>query len=138
MTTHEHSYTEEECLNKAYDGRLIRRLLAYLKPYKRKVILAALLLLATSLFALTQPLITQYAIDHYFMSGNMSGLTFITIIFLALSVINFFFEYLHFYIMQMTGQYIMYNMRKQIFSHLQGMQLSFFNKNRGSKQVTKD
>ncbi len=137
MTTHEHSYTEEERLNKAYDGRLIRRLLAYLKPYKRKVILAALFLLATSLFALTQPLITQYAIDHYFMSGNMSGLTFITIIFLALSAINFFFEYLHFYIMQMTGQYIMYNMRKQIFSHLQGMQLSFFNKNPIGRLVTR-
>ncbi len=137
MSTQEHTHTEEEQLGKSYDGRLMRRLLQYLKPYKRKVLLAAGLLLVTSLFALTQPLITQYAIDHYILAGNYSGLVLITALFVALSGINFVFEYLHFYIMQMTGQYIMYDMRKQVFSHLQGMQLSFFNKNPIGRLVTR-
>ena len=81
MSTQEHTHTEEEQLGKSYDGRLMRRLLQYLKPYKRKVLLAAGLLLVTSLFALTQPLITQYAIDHYILAGNYSGLVLITALF---------------------------------------------------------
>ena len=130
-------FTDEEVLGKAYDARLMKRLIKYLAPYKFKVIVAAIFLLFTSLFALLQPLITQYAIDNYILPGDFAGLTRITALFIGIASGIFIFQYFHFYLMQMTGQNIMFDVRGQIFKRLQGLHLSFFDKNPIGRLVTR-
>ena len=129
--------TEEEVLGKAYDARLMNRLIRYLVPYTKAVIVAGVLLVFVSVFAIAGPILTQYAIDNYISAGDYAGLTSITALFILISAVSFVFQYFHFYIMQMTGQRIMYDMRNQIFSHLQSLQLSFFNRNPVGRLVTR-
>jgi len=130
-------YSEEEVLGKAYDARLMKRLIRYLAPYKMQVIYAALLLLCTSIFTIARPLLTQYAIDNYVLPGDYHGLTIITALFIAIAGLSFIFQYVHFYLMYMTGQRVMYDMRSQIFNHLQRLSLSFFEKNPIGRLVTR-
>lgn len=130
-------YSEEEVLGKAYDARLMKRLIRYLAPYKMQVVYAALLLVCTSIFTIARPLLTQYAIDNYVLPGDFNGLTIITGIFIAIAGLSFVFQYAHFYLMYMTGQRVMYDMRSQIFNHLQRLSLSFFEKNPIGRLVTR-
>ncbi|KPK96275.1 antibiotic ABC transporter ATP-binding protein [bacterium SM23_31] len=130
-------YSEEEVLGKAYDARLMKRLIHYLSPYKMQVIYAALLLVCTSIFTLARPLLTQYAIDNYVMPGDFDGLTIIAGLFIVIAGLNFIFQYFHFYLMYMTGQKVMYDIRSQIFKHLQRLSLSFFDKTPIGRLVTR-
>jgi len=130
-------YSEEEVLGKAYDARLMKRLIRYLAPYKKQVIYAALLLVCTSIFNLARPFLTKLAIDNYILLGDFSGLTIIAGIFIAIAGLSFIFQYAHFYLMYMTGQRVMYDMRSQVFNHLQRLSLSFFEKNPIGRLVTR-
>lgn len=130
-------YSEEEVLGKAYDARLMKRLIRYLAPYKKQVVYAALLLFCTSIFNLARPFLTKLAIDNYILLGDFSGLTMIAGIFIAIAGLSFIFQYAHFYLMYMTGQRVMYDMRSQIFNHLQRLSLSFFEKNPIGRLVTR-
>lgn len=133
----EKHFSDEEVMGKAYDARLMKRLIQYLKPYQNEVIVAGILLVFVSLFTIARPILTQYAIDNYFISGDYAGLTNITALFILIAAVSFVFQYFHFYLMQMIGQRIMFDMRNQIFAHLQRLQLSFFNKNPVGRLVTR-
>lgn len=128
---------EEEILGKAYDGRLMKRLLGFLKPYRYHIFLAIFILIIGTLAELAGPYITKIAIDKYIQTKNMSGLPKIIGLFIAILVVQFTMQYFQMYIMQWVGQKTMFDMRMRIFSHIQGLGLSFFDKNPVGRLVTR-
>lgn len=128
---------EEEIVGKAYDARLMRRLLKYLAPYKLYVAISVILLLFISALQLAGPYLTKIAIDRYIVTQNISGLSRIALMFLAILVSTFFLRYLQIYIMQFVGQKVMFDIRMKLFSHLQEMSLSFFDKNPVGRLITR-
>ena len=131
------SLHEEEVLGKAYDARLMRRLLAYLHPHKWYVAGALLALIGDAAVQLVPPYLVKVAIDQYIARGDLSGLNGIAVVYLAVLVAAFSLEYAQTYMMQMIGQRIMYDMRMQIYSHLQRLDLSFYDRNPVGRLMTR-
>ena len=102
-------YSEEEALGKVYDARLTRRLLGYLAPYRKVVVLSVILLLLVSGLQLVGPFLTKIAIDNYIKNGDMGGLARIAGIFLLVLLAQFLLAFLQTYLMNWTGQRIMYD-----------------------------
>ena len=120
---------EDEILGKAYDSRLMRRVLTYLRPYRSKVIVALLLIFATGAVELAGPYLTKLAIDTAIVPGKPAELPPIIAAFVGTLIIGFVLRYAHNYIMQDIGQNVMYDIRRQIFSHLQHQSLSYYDRN---------
>src|ERR1043165_7727067 len=129
---------EEEALGKAYDSRLMRRLLAYMSPYKWGVAFALSLALFVTVLELAPPLIFKKAIDSYFtpfiehhatFEAAWAGTKLICVIYLLVLIFDFLAQYIQIRIMQRVGQQTMYDMRTQIFRHLQHLPMSSFVRN---------
>ncbi len=144
---------EEEVLGKAYDSRLMRRLLTYMKPYRFIVAVSLLLLLIDSLLQIISPLITKLAVDRYLVpSGHKNsvpfldswlsndptaGLAQLCFLYLASIVFAFLFDFGQAYLMQWTGQKAMFDLRKQLMGHLQTLDIAYFDKNPVGRLVTR-
>ena len=128
---------EEQVETREYDWRLMKRLLVYLKPYRGRIVIALLLLAATAFLQVLTPYLVKIAIDRYITNHDLAGLTRIAGLYFLVLVVEMFLSYCQVYIMQMTGQYIMYDMRVQIFSHLQTRELNFFHKNPVGRLMTR-
>lgn len=128
---------EDEVLGKAYDARLMRRLLGYLRPYRLHVGVALVAIVAWSVLALAQPYLVKVAIDRYIAAGDLSGLNLIGLLFLAVLVAAFALEYLQTYIMQMIGQRIMFDIRMEVYRHLQRVDVAFYDKNPVGRLMTR-
>jgi ATP-binding cassette subfamily B protein len=129
--------SEDEILGKAYDNRLMKRLLVYLKPYRLLVALSVLIMLLSSLAQLAGPYITKLAIDNYIAKGDQTGLLHAILGFLGVIVAGFTLQYLQVYMMQYVGQKAMYDLRMQIFSHVQNLDLTYFDKNPVGRILTR-
>jgi len=130
-------FHEEEVLGKAYDGRLMRRLLTYARPYKKQLIAAVLLLLGGSVLQLFLPVMVQIGIDRYIVVGDMHGLGRIVLAYGGILMTAFILQYLQMYITMSVGQKVQYDIRVQIFSHLQKLHLKFFDRNPVGRLVTR-
>ncbi len=143
---------EEEVLGKAYDGRLMRRLLTYMRPYKAIVSASLVLLLIDSLLQVIGPLLTKLAVDRYLVptghaahtildgwlsADRWTGITQIAGIYLAVIVLGFFFDFGQTYLMQWTGQKAMFDLRRQLMAHLQTLDVAYFDKNPVGRLVTR-
>jgi ATP-binding cassette subfamily B multidrug efflux pump len=142
---------EEEILGKAYDARLMRRLVGYLLPYRFTVSLAAVTLILYSLLQVVGPLLTKIAVDRYlvqtareptfidaFLSPDRSvGLAQIAGLYLITLVVLFVLDYAQTYAMQMVGQNAMRDLRMQMFSHLHRLPIQFFDSNPVGRLVTR-
>ena len=122
-------YHEEEILGKAYDSRLARRLLKYLRPYRPVVAISILLLIILSGLRLVGPYLTLVAIDRYIMTGDSAGLAPIALLFLLVLLFQFVVGIVQTYLMNWTGQKIMYDLRMEIFTHVQKLHMGFFDRN---------
>ena len=131
------SFHEEEVLGKAYDARLMRRLLAYLRPHRWYVVCALAALIGDAAVQLVPPYLVKMAIDEYIARGDLSGLNQIAFIYLAVLAASFSLEYTQTYLMQMIGQRIMFDMRMQIYAHLQRLDLSFYDRNPVGRLMTR-
>ncbi len=131
------NYHEEEILGKAYDSRLMRRLLTYIAPYKKYVVISFFLLLVVSALKLIGPYLSKIAIDNYILKGDYVGLRKIAALYLAMLVLQFIVRYAQTYLMQLTGQLANYDMRMELFSHLQKHNLGFFDKNPVGRLMTR-
>ncbi len=129
--------SEEEVLGKAYDGRLMRRLLGYLRPYKRLVAAALGALVGGSVLALAQPWLMKIAIDRYIARHDLAGLNLVALGYLGVLLGAFVFEFLQTYILQYVGQRIMFDMRMQIYGHLQRVDLRYYDRNPVGRLMTR-
>jgi len=128
---------EEEALGKAYDARLMRRLLTYLWPYRQTVAVALVAIIGHSALQLAQPYLTKLAIDSYIATGDLAGLNQIALVFLFVLLGAFVLEYIRTYTLQMTGQKIMFDLRMQVYGHLQKLDVRFFDRNPVGRLMTR-
>ena len=131
------NYHEEEVLGKAYDSRLMKRLLRFLRPYRLQVMIGVCLLAFTTLTQLAGPYLTKVAIDRYIANKQLHGLTIIALFYLAILALEFVITFVQMYLTQWIGQRVMYDIRTLIFSHLQKLPLSFFDRNPVGRLVTR-
>ena len=156
---------EEEVLGKAYDSRLMKRLLGYLRPYTLQVAIALSSIVLKAAADVIGPLLTMFAIDIYlapfgsthhgdavsqkllthmhdwfartFSSDPLTGIGQICAVYAGLLLFSFILEFLQTYFMQWTGQKVMFDLRSQIFRHLQYMHISYFDRNPVGRLVTR-
>ena len=128
---------DDEVLGKAYDARLMRRLLGYLRPYKPQVTLAIAAIVAHSVVELAPPYLTKIVIDRFIPAGDLSGLGLVAVAYLATLLAAFGLEYLQTLTMQMTGQLIMFDLRMEVFAHLQRLDLRFYDRNPVGRLMTR-
>jgi ATP-binding cassette, subfamily B, multidrug efflux pump len=128
---------EEDVLGKAYDGRLMRRLLGYLRPYRRQVVIAVVAIIGHSCLELAPPYMTKLAIDRYIPARDLSGLGVMAGFYLVVLVASFILEYIQTWTMQATGQRIMFDMRMQMVEHLQRLDLRFYDRNPVGRLMTR-
>lgn len=128
---------DEDILGKAYDGRLMRRLLGYLRPYRRQVVIAVIAIIGHSCLELAPPYLTKLAIDRYIPARDLSGLGLMAGLYLAALTASFILEYIQTWTMQATGQRIMFDMRMQMIAHLQRLDLRFYDRNPVGRLMTR-
>ncbi|MGE3520490.1 MAG: ABC transporter ATP-binding protein, partial [Vicinamibacterales bacterium] len=128
---------DDEILGKAYDARLMRRLLTYLVPYWRAVLLAFVAIVIGAAAALAQPYLMKVAIDRHIATGELEGLDGLALLYVAILVVAFAAEYLQTWTMQMTGQRIMFDMRMAIYGHLQRLDLRYYDRNPVGRLMTR-
>ena len=141
---------EEEVLGKAYDSRLMKRLLGYLRPYKWQVVVALVSIIFKAGADVLGPFLTKTAIDKYLSSAPhhsildrflspspLVGIAQLGFAYFALLWSALAWSTLQIYLMQWTGQKVMFDLRSQIFRHLQHMHIGFYDKNPVGRLVTR-
>ena len=131
------TYQEEEALGKAYDARLMRRLIQYLMPYKWQVALAIFILVLASAAAIVGPWLTQIVIDEAIPQGDTRLLALLVSGYIAAVVIGFVLHYAQAVITTWLGQSVMYDLRTEIFEKLQRADLKFYDKNPVGRLMTR-
>ncbi len=128
---------EDEVLGKAYDSSLMRRLLHYLKPYRWHVIAGILLSVAVSGMEAVRPYFTKIAVDVNIAQRDPEGLLVTTLIFFAIMVVRGFVQYLNTYLTQWIGQQTIFDLRMEVFEHLQRLGLRYFDRNPIGRLITR-
>jgi ATP-binding cassette subfamily B protein len=131
------TFHEEEALGKAYDARLMRRLLRYLRPYWRHVALALLVLLLGAAVSIIGPWITQLVIDEAIPGEDTRLLGMLALAFLGTVLLGFVLEYVEAVVTTWLGQSVMYDLRKEIFEKLQRADLRFYDRNPIGRLMTR-
>ena len=145
------SIHDEDVLGKAYDSRLMKRLLGYLRPYRLQVLVALVAIILKAGADVLGPYLTKVAIDkylanrtashswldRYLSSQPMTGIAQIAAIYLGLLLASFLFEFTQTYIMQWAGQKVMFDLRAEIFRHLQRLHIAFYDRNPVGRLVTR-
>ena len=145
---------EEEVLGKAYDGRLMKRLLGYLAAYRKVTVLAFISIIGASFLQVIPPYLLKVEVDRYLDPGRGAPVAafldpwlsadprvgifqIALLIFLPVLLLAFALEFVQTYTMQLVGQKIMFDLRREVFAHLQRLPLSFFDKNQAGRLVTR-
>ena len=128
---------EDEILGKAYDGTLMRRLLKYLKPYRWHVAAGILLSIAVSAMEAVRPYFIKHAVDVDIKNGDPHGLLMTTLAFTALMLVRGFIQYLNAYLTQWIGQKTIFDLRMEVFEHLQNLGLRYFDRNPIGRLITR-
>lgn len=129
--------SQEEVLGKAYDAKLMKRLIRYLKPYSKWVILAIFLTVGVALLSTIRPYLTKIAIDDYIINKDPVGLRNIILILLSTLVFQGLVQYGMTYLTQWIGQKTIFDLRMELFEHVQKQSMSFFDKNPVGRLVTR-
>jgi ATP-binding cassette, subfamily B, multidrug efflux pump len=128
---------DDEILGKAYDSRLMRRLLMYLKPYRKYVVAAIVLNIIFAAMGPLRPYLTKVAIDDYIIPGDHPGLMMIIGILFGLLILQGFLQYIMSIVTEWIGQKTIFDLRMQVFEHLQKLSLRFFDRNPIGRLVTR-
>jgi len=128
---------EDEILGKAYDAKLMKRLLVYVKPYKKYVVLAIIFNIVVAALGPLRPYLTKVAVDDYIVNSDYNGLLIISLMLVGVLLFQSFIQYFLTYFTQLMGQKIIYDLRVQIFSHIQKLALRFFDKTPIGRLVTR-
>jgi ATP-binding cassette subfamily B multidrug efflux pump len=128
---------EDEIVGKAYDRKLLARFLRYLRPYRWMVVWSLLLLPLIAATKLAQPWLIKIAIDSHITTGKMAGLPLLSLEYFALIIADGLLTYLEIYLLQYLGQRVMFDLRMELFSHIQGLSSSFMDRTPTGSLVTR-
>ena len=128
---------EEEVLGKAYDGRLMRRLIRYLRPYRWHVAAGILLSLLISAMEAVRPYFVKIAVDRDIASGDKRGLLITTLLFFTLLVLRGLIQYANAYLTQWIGQRTIFDLRMELYRHLQNLSFRFFDRTPVGRLITR-
>jgi len=131
------SFHEDDTIAKSYDRQLLVRLLRYLHPYQMAVAASFLLIVAMAGLDLVGPYLTKVAIDRHIARGDAAGLSRVAALYLAVLLAAFAVRFAQVYILQMTGQRIVMDLRRQIYAHLQRLHVAYFDRNPVGRLITR-
>ncbi len=130
-------FFEDEALGKAYDHRLMRRLVGYLRPYRWAVAGALLLLFLASGLTIAGPWVIARIIDGPIAQRDVSGLTYWAVVYIGILLLQFVIQFLHMMTTQWIGQKAMLDMRTQLFDHLLKLDMKFYDRNPVGRLLTR-
>jgi ATP-binding cassette subfamily B protein len=128
---------EEEILGKAYDGKLMKRLLHYLRPYKWYVVLGIVLSMVVSALEAVRPYFTKIAVDVNIKNHDEHGLLITALMFLSVLTLRGVMQYFNSYLTQWIGQRTIFDLRMELFRHLQNLSLKFYDRNPIGRLITR-
>jgi ATP-binding cassette subfamily B multidrug efflux pump len=128
---------EDEILGKAYDARLMARVLRYLRPYWKLLAISFVFLMLQTGTQLLGPYITKIAIDRYIATKDLDGLDFMALAYVGVVLLGFIVLFIQTYTTQYTGQRAMHDLRMDIFSHLQKQDMAYFDRNAVGRLMTR-
>jgi ATP-binding cassette subfamily B protein len=128
---------EEEILGKAYDGKLMKRLLHYLRPYKWYVVLGIALSMVVSALEAVRPYFTKIAVDVNIKNHDEHGLLITALMFLSVLTLRGVMQYFNSYLTQWIGQRTIFDLRMELFRHLQNLSLKFYDRNPIGRLITR-
>lgn len=137
MSTVAKQFHEEEAIGKTYDFQVGRRLLRYLKPYLRMLVPALALTFALNLLGILQPKFTQYAIDWYILPRSADGLMVLVGLFAAVQLLRLIFSYLQTVLLNTVGQYVMFDIRRELYDKLQHQEVAYYDRNPVGRIMTR-
>ena len=130
-------HQEDEILGKAYDARLMARILRYLRPYWKLLAFSFTFLFLHTVTQLLGPYITKIAIDRYIAHQDIGGLDLMASAYLGVVLLGFIFLFVQTYTTEYTGQRAMHDLRMEIFSHLQQQDMAYFDRNPVGRLMTR-
>jgi glucan exporter ATP-binding protein len=138
---HMHFDSEEQSKVGFYDNKLMKRLLTFLSPHKGKLMIALGLMLLQAVSMVVPPYMQKIAIDRYILPpdvpGNIVGLTVIALLYIGISIFNWFIAYGQSYVLVWMGQNIIYDISVKLFSHIQTLSLEFFDRHGTGKIISR-
>jgi ATP-binding cassette subfamily B protein len=133
----QHPFDDDEITGKAYDARLMKRLLMYGFPYARQLTAAIVMLLVISGLELVGPLLTKWAVDVHIPNQDMSGLFLVLVLYVGVLLTLFFGRFLQIYVTNWIGQRVMFDIRRQLFDKLAQLSISYFDRNPVGRIMTR-
>jgi ATP-binding cassette, subfamily B, multidrug efflux pump len=137
MSTAVKEFHEEEAIGKTYDFQVARRLLRYLRPYLRLLIPALVLTFALNLLGILQPKFTEYAIDWFILPRKYSGLELLVGLYVAVQLLRLVFSYFQALLLNTIGQYVMFDMRRELYDKLQHQEVAYYDRNPVGRIMTR-
>ncbi len=137
MSTAVKQFHEEEAIGKTYDLQVARRLLRYLRPYVRLLIPALILTLLLNLLGILQPKFTQYSVDWFILPRTTKGLTLFALVFAGVQLVRFIFSYFQAVLLNSVGQYVMFDLRREIYAKLQHQEVAYYDRNPVGRIMTR-
>ena len=137
MSTSAKQFHEEEAIGKTYDFQVARRLLKYLNPYVRFLVPALVLTLALNLLGVLQPKFTQYAIDWHILPHKLDGLGLLVALYFGAQLFRFIFSYFQSILLNSVGQYVMFDIRRELYDKLQHQEIAYYDRNPVGRIMTR-
>src|SRR5437870_4766882 len=137
MSTAVKQFHEEEAIGKTYDFQIARRLLRYLRPYLRLLVPALLLTFALNLLGILPPKFTQYAIDWHILPRQLSGLSLLVGLYVGVQLLRLAFSYFQALLLNSVGQYVMYDLRRELYDKLQHQEVAYYDRNPVGRIMTR-
>ena len=130
-------HPDEEVFGSVYDQRVVMRLLPYIAPFKLLTTIATVAMLIYTCTQVAVPWIIKIAIDDHILPGDFVGLRWIFGLFVTIAVVNWIMNYVQQYAMERVGQGVLYNLRRQVFGHVQKQSVSFYDKTEVGRMMSR-
>ena len=137
MSTAVKQFHEEEAIGKTYNFKVARRLLRYLLPYLRSLVPALFLTFILNLLGILQPKFTQYAIDWYILPRQLAGFEILIILYAIVHLLRLVFAYFQALLLNSVGQYVMFDMRRELYDKLQHQEVAYYDRNPVGRIMTR-
>ncbi len=130
-------HPDEEMFGSVYDQRVVLRLLPYILPFKTLAIISAIAMLIYTGTQVAIPWLIKVGIDEYIRVGDLTGLTWMFVLFIAMAALNWGMNFTMQFFMEKVGQGILYNLRRDVFHHVQKQSVSFYDRTEVGRMMSR-